>query len=123
MFKIISRTALVSFVIIGAASLAAGANAQDQRVEQTRAVSLKNVNFDKPSDVRELYVRLQYAAEAVCTTEGPRDPLTVNADEACKGQSLSEAVTSINQPQLTAYDDASARRQSRQYAMNNTNSH
>ncbi len=120
MFKIISRTALVSFVIIGAASLAAGANAQDERVEQNQTVSTKDVDFNKPADVRTLYTRLQYAAAAVCTSDGPRDPLTMDADEACKTQSVSNAVSSINQPQLTAYDDASAKREPHQYAMNNT---
>ena len=122
MFKMIARTALVSFVMIGAASLAAGANAQDERTPENQSVSLKNVDFNKASDVEALYVRLQYAAAAVCTSDGPRDPLMIDADDACKAKSVSEAVASINKPQLTAYDDAAAKREPNQYAMN-TNSH
>lgn len=94
--------ALVSVAILGTAGLAGAASAET--VADQRPVYSRDIDFNKPSQVRALYSRLQAVAHDVCQSDG-NDPMTREGDKACEAQAVSDAVRDINQPQLTRLDD------------------
>jgi len=94
--------ALVSAAMLGVAGFAAAASAET--VADQRPVYSRDIDFNKPSQVRALYSRLQAVAHEVCQSDDS-DPMTANADKACEAQAVTDAVRDINQPQLTRLDD------------------
>ncbi len=104
MSRFISRFALIAVAAIGAASFASVASAADTREPDALHIDVHNVNFDSASQVRGLYHRIQAAAAEVCHSD-VTDPLTAEADAACRQEAVSDAVREIGQPQLSAIDD------------------
>jgi len=97
------RIALVSAALLGAAGFATFASAET--VSSQRPVYSRDIDFNKPSQVRTLYHRLEQVAHEVCQSDDS-DPMTREGDKACEAQAVSDAVRDINQPQLTRLDDA-----------------
>ncbi len=97
-----TRIALISVAMLGAAGFAAVASAED--VAEQRPVYSRDIDFSKPSQVRNLYHRLEVVAHDVCQSD-VSDPLTKEADKACEAQAVTDAVRDVNQPQLTRLDD------------------
>ncbi len=108
------RSILIASVCATAA-FAAGAHAQQRTPEQT-SVSMRNVDYNNPDKVAQVYGRLQAAAKSVCDSDGDQGPMTQNDDKACESQSMRDAVAQIDQPQLTRMADARSGR-STQLAM------
>ncbi len=98
------RIALVSVALLGAAGFAAAASAET--VSDQRPVYSRDIDFNKPSQVRALYHRLQQVAHDVCQSD-VSDPMSREADKTCEAQAVSDAVRDINQPQLSRLDDES----------------
>ena len=92
------RKILFASVIAAAAFGAAAAHAQD---DHHTSVSTRDVDFNRPSDVHGLYNRIRVAADEVCTSQGPVDLNTAKAEKACMDEAVNDAVSSVNQPQLT----------------------
>jgi len=109
------RIALVSAALLGAAGFAAAASAET--VSDQRPVYSRDIDFNKPSQVRTLYHRLQQVAHDVCQSDDS-DPMTREADRACEAQAVSDAVRDIDQPQLTRLDDAQNGRNASSLAWN-----
>ncbi len=86
--------------VCATAALAAGAHAQQRTADQT-SVSVRNVDYNNPDKVAQVYGRLQAAAKSVCDSDADQGPLTSNADKACETESVRDAVAQIDQPQLT----------------------
>jgi UrcA family protein len=97
-----THIALISVAMLGAAGFAAAASAET--VSDQRPVYSRDIDFNKPSQVRALYGRLQQVAHDVCQSDA-QDPMSREADKACEAQAVSDAVRDINQPQLTRLDD------------------
>jgi UrcA family protein len=102
-----TKTAFMSaWVVLGAAAVAgtlfAGSvAAKDQEFAVAYKVSAQGLDLSQPAGAHELYLRLQHAAEVVCT-HGMRVDLKPVADEsACYEKALGDAVRSVNLPLLT----------------------
>ncbi len=67
------RTILTS-VALSAAVLAGTAQAQTRSDDQ-RAIATRDIDFNNPDKVRDLYGRIQAAANAVCTSEITPSPV------------------------------------------------
>ena len=78
------------------------------------AVRFEHVNFHRPREVATLYDRITYAANQVC---GPRALTgfyyTSPGYTRCYTKAVSDAVASVNRPELTAYHQERLARSSR----------
>jgi len=92
------RSILVASAIATATFAAAGAYAQD---DNSRAVSTRGVDFNNPSDVHVLYGHIRDAADEVCDGQGVQDMFTAKLEKACEDKAVNDAVSNLNQPQLT----------------------
>ena len=75
---------------------------EPSRVTTQAKVSLRGVDFADQASVRQLYVRLNAAANDVCTSADGYGERVRRADRACAEQALTQAVRGIGQPTLTA---------------------
>ena len=82
-------------------AMATPANAASAPAPAGRAVSTAGVDFRDPAAVRQLYSRLQMAAEAVCDSYAANSRVT-QADVACVDKALAQVVRKLNRAQLTA---------------------
>lgn len=119
MSRFASRFALISAAAFAAVSFASVATAADIREPAAVHVDVSKVNFAKASQVRSLYHRIEAAASEVCHSD-VSDPMTAEADAACRQQAVHEAVNEIGQPMLSAIDDEANGRSS-QLAMTESN--
>ncbi len=92
------RAILAASVLAAAAFGAAGAHAQDT---QSAAVSTRDVDFNKPSDVKKLYAHIRTAAYAVCQSDGPATVFTDARERQCAETAARNAVRDLNKPLLT----------------------
>lgn len=74
-----------------------------------KKVQFADLNLDKSSDAARLYERLGNAAEAVCASYEGRDLLTRKMQRECESEALSNAVSELNNPPITALHGAAAR--------------
>ncbi len=103
MSRMRTRIVLLSAAMLGVAGFTTAASAQE-RIADQRPVYSRDIDFNKPSQVRALYGRLQIVAHELCQSDD-NDPMTAEADRACEAQAVTDAVRDINQPQLTRLDD------------------
>jgi UrcA family protein len=66
-------------------------------------VRFADLSLSTPAGVAALYQRLRGAAQDVCREEGTKDLESTVRVKACVTAAVSEAVTEINNPALTAY--------------------
>ena len=66
-------------------------------------VGFADLSLSTPAGVAALYQRLHGAAQDVCREEGTKDLESTVRVKACVTTAVSEAVTEINNPALTAY--------------------
>jgi UrcA family protein len=101
-----TKTAFMSArVVLGAAAVAgmlfAGSVAAKDPVTVAYRVTTEGLDVSQPAGARELYRRLQHAAEVVCT-HGMRVDLAPLADpKGCYERALGDAIRSIKLPLLT----------------------
>jgi UrcA family protein len=104
-----TKTAFMSaWVALGAAAVAgtlfAGSvAAKDQEFAVAYKVSTQGLDLSQPAGAHELYLRLQHAAEVVCT-HGMRVDLAPLADpKGCYERALADAIRSAKVPLLTQF--------------------
>jgi UrcA family protein len=94
-----------SFICIAAAAacamLSGPVQAKDHEVTVAFSLSASGLDLSRPADARELYGRLQHAAEIVCTHGMRVDLEPVNHYAVCYEQALGEAVRAVNREQLS----------------------
>ena len=90
-----------SVVLAVSAVLSAPVKADSPEVTVKISVSAAGLDLSRPADARELYGRLQHAAEIVCT-HGMRVNLEpVHDFVGCYEKALGDAVGSVNREQLS----------------------
>jgi UrcA family protein len=101
-----AKTAFISArAVLGAVAVAgtffAGSVVAKDPVTVAYRVTTQGLDVGQPAGAHELYLRLQHAAEVVCT-HGMRVDLKPVADEsACYEKALGDAVRSVNLSLLT----------------------
>lgn len=91
------RAILAASVLAAAAFSAAGAHAQDT---QSASVSTRDVDFNKPADVKQLYGRIRDAAYAVCESDAPATMFTAARERECANTATRNAVRNLDKPLL-----------------------
>ncbi len=90
--------ALLAASVLATAAFGVTAHAQDGN---STSVSTRDIDFNKPSDVKRLYSRIHSAADEVCQPGGANNVATARAAEACSTEAIRHAVHDVNQSQLT----------------------
>ena len=72
----------------------------------TKAVSTRGVDFSSKEQVREFYLRLNSAAQAVCDAGSPV-PRAFAVDAGCVREVVADAVKAADKPVLTALYNSS----------------
>lgn len=95
-------------LILSATAFAGAATAGDWRTDSERrpveeTLSVGNVDFDNPAQVKILYRKLQYAAMRVCASDKPQVPGVAEDDATCARDVLADTVRRVGKPQLTQY--------------------
>lgn len=93
-------TATVLASVLAAATFATEAQARDV------AVSTRGVDFSDAQSVDGFHRTLARAAEDACTTPNRRTLAARRAEEQCRAEALADAVADLDQPVLTALNDA-----------------
>ena len=91
------RAIITASVLAAAAFSAAGAQAQDT---QSTSVSTRDVDFNKPADVRQLYGRIRDAAYSVCQSDASSNMFTAARERECANTATRNAVRNLNKPLL-----------------------
>lgn len=108
-----NRIALASAVIWLSltATLAHAADAPPASEFKSKVVQFGDLNLSSPTAVAQLYHRLVSAAQRVCDLEEhPRAVADQVRARFCVAQSVERAVTTINQPALSAFYSAKSGR-------------
>jgi UrcA family protein len=94
-----------SFICIAAvaacAVLSGPVQSRDHETTVAFRVSAAGLDLSRPADARELYARIQHAADIVCTHGMRVDLEPVHDYVGCYEKSLGDAVRSVKQPQLS----------------------
>ena len=81
--------------------------AETQSDAPVQAVSARGVDFNNKEQVRQFYVKLHAAAQAVCDAGSPT-PRAFAVDAGCVRQVVAKAVKVADKPVLTALYNTSA---------------
>ena len=93
-------------ILIASPALAASAVPDDQTPSQV--VSMRNVDFANPAQVKHFYAKLRGAAVAVCDSNSANSAIT-RFDARCVVEVMAQAVKVADKPMLTAmYDNANS---------------
>jgi UrcA family protein len=85
-------------------SLPALANETATPAESSIRVKIRDLDLSKPEGVATLYQRIERSARLVCTdSSSPWDAGRVATMQRCYEAAIQDAVSAINQPQLTAF--------------------
>lgn len=97
----VSARAVLGVVAVAGTLFAGSAVAKDQEFTVAYKVSTQGLDVSQPAGAHALYLRLQHAAEVVCT-HGMRVDLAPLADpKGCYERSLADAIRSAKLPRLT----------------------
>lgn len=97
----------MSKLLLATAVFATLLGGQAMAETQSTVVPARDVNFNSRADVQQLYVRLEGAAQKVCSTDS-KNKYVAAPDRACVEAALERAVAQTNKPLLTAaYQGAS----------------
>ena len=108
MYKTLIISALTAVVAMTAPVVHAGAVAERTAAHVT--VSVRDIDFQNPAQVRTAYERVVDAAHSVCDSNSD-DDMTQADDRACERQAVKDALSTLNQPALdraAAHADAKA---------------
>jgi UrcA family protein len=96
------RSTGLAFIVVAAACAFLPGTAQSHAQIVTLQTSVRTVDLDlsQPTDLRELYHRLQNAAGALCDSRRP-DVRSFVPEKGCAERVLAGALRSINRPGLT----------------------
>ena len=83
------------------AVLAGPVQANNHEITVKISVSTAGLDLSQPANARELYARIEHAADIVCTHGMRVDLEPVQHFVACYEKALGDAVRSVNQPQLS----------------------
>lgn len=92
---------LLTAGLLSLAALAAQPASATERTAAESTVTLKGVDYGKSDQAKFAYAKLLAAAKRVCDSDGASDPLTANEDRACEQQAMSDALATVNAPQLS----------------------
>jgi UrcA family protein len=95
-----SSRAVLSAAVV-ASALFAGSVAAKDPVTVPYRVTTQGLDVSQPAGARELYLRLQHAAQVVCTHGMRVDLKPVTDERACYEKALGNAIGSVNLPLLT----------------------
>lgn len=115
MFKTLIGAAFAAAIAIAAPAVHAG-DANAVRVDDHMTVSLRDVDFQKPDQVRDAYNRLRAAAHTVCDSQ-TGDIVIQAEDKACEQQAVQDALHDLQQPALFRLA-AADRKAPQQFAFN-----
>jgi UrcA family protein len=88
-------------------SLPAQADDKAAQTESNITVKFRDLDLSKPEGVATLYQRIERSARLVCTdSSSPWDAGRVATMQRCYDAAIQDAVSAINQPQLTAFHQA-----------------
>lgn len=104
MYKTLIAAALTAAVAIAAPAVHA-ADANAVRTADHMTVSLHQVDFQNPDQVRVAYARLTAAAHSVCDSESGNIMIQAE-DRACEQQAIRDALADLQQPALYRVADA-----------------
>ena len=93
----------VPFTLLTAILLTGGwaaSNAFADEEVRSEKVKFQDLNVDTPEGAKALYGRIHAAAKRVCSET---DPVLKVAEAACARKAMSNAIQSLELPQLTAY--------------------
>jgi UrcA family protein len=90
-----------SALAICAAVLADNAGAHEFGVQVAIRVDMRGIDLRQPSGARELYRRLEHAANVACTYGNRVDLKPADNLDVCRDDALGGAVHSVNSPLLT----------------------
>src|ERR1700761_3421903 len=97
-----SKLPLVLSIALIAAAPASMAAARDDNAQVK--MSTRGVNFADPAQVKAFYTRINMAARMACNTDA-FTPWGVKEGQACRAQFVSDAVSQVNAPLLTAMNN------------------
>jgi len=101
-FPVLKAKAYIGTAALAACAILSGpAQAKEHIVDVKLSVNSAGLDLKQPTDARELYRRLQKAANIVCGHGNRVDLRAVPDLAACYEQALGDAVRSANRPQLT----------------------
>jgi UrcA family protein len=101
-FPVLKAKAYLGTAAVAACAILSGpVQAKEYIVDVKVAVNTAGLDLKQPADARELYRRLQKAANIVCGHGNRVDLQAVPDFAACYEQALGDAVRSANRPQLT----------------------
>ncbi len=115
MYKTLIISALTAVVAMAAPVVHAGTVA-DRTAAQT-SVSVRDIDFQNPAQVRTAYKRVVAAAHSVCDSNSD-DMMTQAADRACERQAVKATLGTLNQPALDRAAGYAAAKAPQQYAFN-----
>ena len=99
-----TKLLLAATAVVLIAGPAFAAQTQDAPVQ---AISARGVDFNNKEQVRQFYVKLHAAAQAVCEAGSPT-PRAFAVDAGCVRQVVADAVKVADKPVLTALYNTSA---------------
>ena len=103
MARILIRNALTTTLAIGLLGLAAQGGATSDWDAKQQVVTFADINMSSQAGAMTLYTRLGEAARHVCSNRQGRLRLgEMQRNRACVAEAIANAVTSVNQPALTA---------------------
>ena len=88
-------------VVAACAMLSGPVQAKDHEVTVAFSFSVAGLDLSRPADTRELYARIQHAAEIVCTHGMRVDLEPVRHYAVCYEKALGDAVRAVNREQLS----------------------
>jgi UrcA family protein len=107
-FKAVSRSARpasIKATVLGAAAISAlfgfAIPAQADVAAKQLVVQFQDLDLTRQQDVKRLYSRLRSAARTVCSPLDGRTQFERAQYRECQDQSLNNAVSEVNVPQLT----------------------
>lgn len=95
------RSAKVFAAVAACAVLSSPVQAEGHEVAVTISVSSAGLDLSQPTGARELYSRLQKAANIVCGHGNRVDLIPLDDVAGCYEKAIADAVRSANLPQLT----------------------
>ncbi len=115
MYKTLILSALTAVIAVAAPTVHAGELADRTATHVT--VSMTDIDFQNPAQVKQAYKRVVAAAQSACDSNSD-DMMTQAADRACEHQAVKGALSDLNQPALYRAADIDNTKAPQQYAFN-----
>ena len=96
------RLMLASTAAVMMAATAAPALADAIDAPPSATVSYSDLNLANAAGIAQLYGRIRFAANKVCQPFSHKAPFAAQQMDACVDKAMSQAITDVHQPALTA---------------------